>query len=87
MSWLHAAVFHDAIRETGSPTWAIQALITSLFDMSYYDHVFRFDVSALAEIVTELEVLQPTSWRFFVVVMSLVGLHLGTVCLVSTLFL
>jgi len=87
MSRAHAAVFQDTIRETGSAAWAIQGLLTSLFGMSYYDHVFRFDVSAPANVATELAILRPTSWTFFTVVVVLVVFHLCLVCLVMTVFL
>jgi hypothetical protein len=86
MSRLHAAVFQDTIQDTGSAAWAIQALITSLFSMSYYDHIFQFDVAAPADLVTELVVTRPTSRRFFTAVLAMVVLHLVLVAVMTALF-
>src|SRR5262249_55491371 len=87
ISRAHAVVFQDSIKETGSAAWAIQGLITTLFSMSYYDHVFQFDVSVPAIVASEVIVLRPTSWTFFTLVVSLVAVHLSLVCLVSMIFL
>ena len=87
MSRLHAVVFQDTIQDTGSAALAIQTLITSLFSMSYYDHILQFDVPALADLATELAVTRPTSRKFFAAVLTLVALHLVLVVCVTVLFL
>ncbi|KAJ4203416.1 hypothetical protein FSOLCH5_007722 [Fusarium solani] len=87
MSRLHAAVFQGVIKDTGSAAWAIQALVTSLFSMSYYDHFFQFDVPAPIDMETELAVTRPTSWRFFGAVLATVALHLVLMAFATMWFL
>ncbi|KAK2668159.1 hypothetical protein RAB80_015539 [Fusarium oxysporum f. sp. vasinfectum] len=50
---LHGEVFKETIKATGSAAWAIQALVTSLYSMAYYDYIFQFDIPAPADLKAE----------------------------------
>ncbi|KAF4958661.1 hypothetical protein FGADI_2209 [Fusarium gaditjirri] len=74
---LHGEVFKETIKATGSAAWAIQALITSLYSMAYYDYIFQFDIPAPAELKVEQVVTRPVSVKFLIVVLALLSLHLA----------
>jgi hypothetical protein len=80
-----SAVFTDIMRDTNDPALALQAQFTTLFGMSYYDHVYQFDYSAPAIIVSYVDVLKPDGWRLFYAVI-VAAAHLTLVFLVTALF-
>ncbi|KAH7210627.1 hypothetical protein BKA60DRAFT_639227 [Fusarium oxysporum] len=74
---LHGEVFKETIKATGSAAWAIQALVTSLYSMAYYDYIFQFDIPAPADLKAEQVVTRPVSIKFLMVVLALLSLHLA----------
>ncbi|EXL90035.1 hypothetical protein FOIG_16688 [Fusarium odoratissimum NRRL 54006] len=84
---LHAAVFTATIKNTGSAAWAIQALITTLFSMSYYDFITQFSVSAPAELEVKLTATRPMSFRFFIIVLIIIAVHLSVMIFITAWFL
>jgi hypothetical protein len=87
VSRLHAAVFNDVLRDTGNPVLAVQSLITTLHGMAYYDRLFQFDITARANITTNISVIRPTGWGFFSAVITVIALHLCLVFFVAILFI
>jgi hypothetical protein len=82
----YAAVFQDILKDAQSPALAIQALITTLIGMSYYDYIVQFDVDAPGTIVSNTSVLKPTGRKPFILVLAVITTHLFLVALVTVIF-
>ncbi|KAH8657854.1 hypothetical protein BX600DRAFT_439037 [Xylariales sp. PMI_506] len=55
--------------------------------MSYYDHIFQFEVIAPVDLAAEVVLLRPLSRRFLTIVVVIVTLHLIVVSVVAALFM
>ena len=82
----YSAVFLDILKDTQSPALAIQAFLTTLIGMSYYDSIVQFDYEASGTIVLNTSVLKPTGWKYFIIVLAVTIIHLFLVALVMILF-
>lgn len=71
-----AAVFQGAMRATnGNAALALQALMTTVLGLTYYDLTDRFDKSAAAEVKGTVEVDRPMYGAFAVAVVALLVIH------------
>ncbi|KAF4948023.1 hypothetical protein FGADI_10018 [Fusarium gaditjirri] len=82
----HSSLFQSIIRETGDPAVAVQALITRLYQMSYYDLLPDYDLRYPATMIRSVEKLMPARWVGLSTVLALVGLHFALVLTTMALF-
>ncbi|KAK3349668.1 hypothetical protein B0T25DRAFT_504928 [Lasiosphaeria hispida] len=79
---VHAALFLDALRHTGSPARALQAWITTMTRPRFYDALARFTSGREARSARSVVVFVPARWAGFVAVMAVLGAHVVVVGLV-----
>ncbi|KAK1753754.1 hypothetical protein QBC47DRAFT_47656 [Echria macrotheca] len=73
-------------RDTRNPALALQAFLTTLCAVCYYDRISLFDVAAPSDQVTLVQVTRPLEWPAFIAVAGVVVLHLLLVLLVIVVF-
>jgi hypothetical protein len=71
-----ATLFYDVIKDTGHPALALQAVWTTIFGMSYYDHIEQFDYNGSSTVVGYKDVLVPTSMRALIIISVILLVHL-----------
>lgn len=82
-----AALFQDVLVETGNPALALQALFTTISQMTYYSLLVEFDQDGPAQVMYFITRLMPRRWTGFAVVVTLLAAHLccGVLILISFL--
>lgn len=83
----HGAIFHDALRNTGSPARAVQATLARIHQMGYYDQLVQQNTRADAEASFATSALIPVRYRGFIAVTALIALHCAILAVVAMLFL
>lgn len=83
----HIALFQDILYGTRNPALAIQALHTTIVQMSYYDFLPDFDISAPATVVSVSTMLMPQQWIGFSVVLVILTLHTSLVILITVVYI
>jgi hypothetical protein len=68
-------VFQDIVRNTGSTALALQAHLTSLVQMAYYDNIQEFEDVAPAQLQSFIQVLMPRSFNGLIAVTSVICVH------------
>ncbi|KAF2797564.1 hypothetical protein K505DRAFT_358265 [Melanomma pulvis-pyrius CBS 109.77] len=86
-SLMHVLLFQEILRTGGSPAFAVQALITSLANLAYYDQLAQFD--KLDEVaqgywITSNIAVQHTG---FLAIATVMGFHLALVIICLYMFL
>ncbi|UPK89105.1 hypothetical protein LCI18_000040 [Fusarium solani-melongenae] len=75
----HSSLFQRIIQEAGDPATAIQAFVTRIYQMIYYDWLQDYDFDYPTSTIHSTERLIPGQWTGFVIVLILIGVHLGLV--------
>ncbi|KAF4946786.1 hypothetical protein FGADI_10990 [Fusarium gaditjirri] len=81
----HISLFQSIIQETEDPAMSIQALMTRLYQMVYYNWLEEYDLKYPVNTIHTEDRLIPTRWAGLITVLVLVAVHLGLA--VSTVFL
>ncbi|KAH7351441.1 hypothetical protein BKA66DRAFT_575536 [Pyrenochaeta sp. MPI-SDFR-AT-0127] len=71
----HVVLFQDILQTTRNPALAMQALLTILFSMRYYDTSFTFSWYHPATLSFSTTVLAPAKWVGFVTVVVIIVVH------------
>ncbi|RMJ18958.1 hypothetical protein CDV36_001350 [Fusarium kuroshium] len=82
----HAAVFQEIIQETQEPALAVQALMTRLYQMAYYDWLQSYDIEYAVGTIHAINALIPARWNGLGIVLGLVCLHLVLLLVTILLF-
>ncbi|KAF2825842.1 hypothetical protein CC86DRAFT_35644 [Ophiobolus disseminans] len=82
----HATLFQGAIRATNNPAIALQALITVLTSMNYYNCFYAFTNTAPGTMSSSSEAQAPVRWTGFIIVMVIVWVHLSLMAVFIVLF-
>jgi hypothetical protein len=82
----HVRLFQDTLNQTQSPAVALQALLTRICQMVYYDKLLRLEQSGRAKTAFSHAALLPTHWTGFGVGMGLLLSHWVVVVFVTGLF-
>ncbi|KAJ5205427.1 hypothetical protein N7491_003947 [Penicillium cf. griseofulvum] len=82
----HIGLFQDTLNQTQSPAMALQALLTRICQMAYYDSLLRIDESEVAEAAFSDAAVFPTQWTGFGIGMGLLLGHCVVVGIVVGLF-
>lgn len=82
----HSSLFQRIIQEEGDPAAAIQAFATRIYQMIYYDWLQDYDFEYPATTIHSTERLIPGRWTGLVIVLILIGVHLGLVFTTVTFF-
>lgn len=81
--WGHISLFLDVLSTTQSPARALQAWLTTLNQMKYYNSVSRFSAKSEATYMFSTAVLVPSRWLGFIAVVAMTAVHvLLTLCIV-----
>ena len=80
---IQGTVVQDILRETGQLTVALQASVTTLFQMSYYDALQQFDEAAFAELTLETPFLMPARMKGMRAVGVVLGAHFLLITTIS----
>lgn len=82
-----ANLFQDVLVETGNPALALQALFTTISQMTYYSLLAEFDQDGPAQVMYFITRLMPRRWTGFAIVATLLAAHLccGVLILISFL--
>ncbi|RMJ14456.1 hypothetical protein CDV36_005881 [Fusarium kuroshium] len=83
----HSSVFQSIIQQTGDPALAVQALMTRLYQMQYYDFLPDFDFKQTTETIYSTERITPSRWTGLLIVFCLVAAHLLLVFITMVLFI
>jgi hypothetical protein len=83
----HTALLQQSLEKTGSPALALQALLTVLMQLSYYDVFPLYDVYYPATVGLAEDVLIPRRWNSFAGVIGILGLHFVLVSIAVILFI
>ncbi|EAW17171.1 uncharacterized protein NFIA_005330 [Aspergillus fischeri NRRL 181] len=80
------SLFQDTLNQTQSPAVALQALLTRICQMVYYETLLRLEQSGSAKTAFRRAALLPTHWTGFGVGMGLLLSHWVVVVIVAGLF-
>lgn len=83
---VHVNLFQDTLNQTQSPAVALQALLTRICQMIYYNQLVRLEESGHANVTFSHTAMIPTRWTGFGVGMGLLLTHWVAVVIVATLF-
>lgn len=72
---VHVALFQGIIQSTANPALALQALITTITSMNYYDCAYAFTNTAPATMYSTTEALAPVRWTGFLGVVAIISVH------------
>ncbi|KAL4903843.1 hypothetical protein BDW74DRAFT_179432 [Aspergillus multicolor] len=83
----HTDLFHDILRDTGSPALVLQGLLTRVTQMIYYNALV--EANATEEAVTAFSsiALMPVQWTGFAIGVCLIATHLVILMIITALFL
>ncbi|CRG84114.1 hypothetical protein PISL3812_01444 [Talaromyces islandicus] len=82
----HVGLFQDTLNQTQSPAVALQALLTRICQMIYYDQLLRLEETGHANVTFSHAATIPTRWTGFGVGMGLLLSHWVAVAIVAALF-
>lgn len=82
----HSSVFQSIVQQTEDPARAVQALLTRLYQMQYYDFLPDFDLKQAAETMYSTERPIPSRWTGLLIVLCLVAVHLLLVSITTAVF-
>ncbi|KAH7069853.1 hypothetical protein BKA63DRAFT_519672 [Paraphoma chrysanthemicola] len=80
------AAFTRIARSTRNPALALQAYFTTLCAIAYRDRMNTFDKAASSMRVSLVQVTRPKGWMGYTIVVSVLGIHLVVVIVVTLLF-
>ncbi|KAL2689617.1 hypothetical protein Neosp_003675 [[Neocosmospora] mangrovei] len=83
----HSSVFQSIIQQTEDPAQAVQALMTRLYQMQYYDFLPDFDYKQTTETIYSTERIIPSRWIGLIIVFCLVAAHFLLVSITMVLFI
>ncbi|KAH7271450.1 hypothetical protein B0J15DRAFT_576457 [Fusarium solani] len=83
----HSSVFQSIIQQTEDPARAVQALMTRLYQMQYYDFLPDFDYKQTTKTIYSTERITPSRWTGLLIVFCLVAVHLLLVSITTVLFI
>lgn len=83
----HVDVFQDTLNDTKSPALALQAVLTRMTQMMYYDRIGQFDDLRTADTSFATTTFLPVRWKGFVGAMAIIATHLAIVITITILFL
>ncbi|CAI7621778.1 unnamed protein product [Penicillium glandicola] len=83
---IHVELFQDTLITTASPALALQALLTRICQMTYYEQLIKLQTPVTAETAFSLTVTIPVRWTGFVVGMALILVHSIIMVVVVVLF-
>ncbi|KAF3929134.1 hypothetical protein ABW20_dc0110569 [Dactylellina cionopaga] len=84
---IHRALFSDVITTTRNPALALQALLTSLMSVVYYDRAGQFDIAANSTAIFSTTTDIPARWRGLLIIATIIGTHFLFFFLTLGLFL
>jgi hypothetical protein len=84
---LQYTVFSQMAATTGNPALALQAYFTTLCAIAYYDRIPTFDVAAPSTRVLLTQVTRPLGWAGYIIVLSVLVVHLLLVVIITLIFL
>ncbi|KAJ5502673.1 hypothetical protein N7463_005547 [Penicillium fimorum] len=82
----HVELFQDTLITTASPALALQALLTRICQMAYYEQLVMLKKPVTAVTAFSLTVTIPVKWRGFMVGMMLIVVHSVIMVVVVVLF-
>lgn len=82
----HNLVFRDAIEQTGDLALAIQAVLTRLFQITYYYLMDEYNIAVPITTTHAVTMLIPVRWLGLKLVIILVAVHLFLMLLIICLF-
>tara|TARA_R110002003_G_scaffold59_28_gene5402 strand:- start:1120 stop:2043 length:924 start_codon:yes stop_codon:yes gene_type:complete len=80
------AIFTRIARSTRNPALALQAYFTTLCAITYRDRINTFDKAAPSTRVSLVQATRPQGWTGYIIVASVLGIHLVLVLVVTLLF-
>ncbi|RAH65683.1 uncharacterized protein BO66DRAFT_395219 [Aspergillus aculeatinus CBS 121060] len=83
----HVDLFHDTLNATDSPALAIQALLTRIYQMCYYDQFAKFQATAASTTAFSTVESLPAQWTGFILGTVLVATHLVIVTIIIIQFI
>ncbi|KAJ6443457.1 ATP-dependent RNA helicase dbp3 [Purpureocillium lavendulum] len=83
----HVYLFKDTLDDTENPALAMQALLTRVSQMAYYDQLAKSRTNTTASAVFSETTQMAADWTGYKVAAALVSAHLVVVAIVTTLFL
>ncbi|KAF2133450.1 hypothetical protein P153DRAFT_381879 [Dothidotthia symphoricarpi CBS 119687] len=83
----HAAIFQDIMKNTNNPALALQAFLTVITQMAYYDFFPQFEVTGRSTHTASSTVVVPMQWVGFIVIMVLLAIHFILILAATILFL
>ncbi|KAF2026620.1 hypothetical protein EK21DRAFT_115674 [Setomelanomma holmii] len=86
MNGAQYVVFAQMVTTTGNPAVALQAYFTTLCAIAYYDRIVMFDTAAPSTRVSLVQVTRPLGWTGYIMVTSVLVVHLILVMLVTLAF-
>ncbi|KAJ6094271.1 hypothetical protein N7467_003116 [Penicillium canescens] len=82
----HTDLFQDTLMTTASPALALQATLTRIYQMTYYEQLVRLSSPVAAETAFSLTATIPVRWTGFVLGLVLIGVHSVIMVVVIVLF-
>ncbi|RAL01596.1 uncharacterized protein BO80DRAFT_434175 [Aspergillus ibericus CBS 121593] len=82
----HVDLFQDTLITTASPALAVQALLTRIYQMAYYDQLVQLNSPVAAVTMFSLTAAIPVQWTGFVLGTVLIVIHSITVVVVLVRF-
>ncbi|UPK91269.1 hypothetical protein LCI18_002204 [Fusarium solani-melongenae] len=83
----YSSVFQSIVQQTEDPAQAVQALMTRLYQMQYYDFLPDFDYKQTTKTIYSTERIIPSRWTGLAIVFCLVAVHLLLVSVTTVLFI
>jgi hypothetical protein len=80
-------VFSQMAVRTGNPALALQAYFTTLCATAYYDRILTFDKAAPSTRMLLTQVTRPLGWAGYIIVLSVLVVHLLWVVIITLIFL
>jgi hypothetical protein len=79
-------VFSQMAATTGNPALALQAYLTTLCAIAYYDRIPTFDKAAPSTRILLTQVTRPLGWAGYIIVLSVLVVHLLLVVIITLIF-
>lgn len=71
----HVDLFQDTLITTTSPALAVQALLTRIYQIAYYQQLVKLQSPVAAETAFSLTATIPVQWTGFALASALIGVH------------
>lgn len=82
----HVDLFQDTLITTASPALALQALLTRICQMAYYEQLVKLTTPVTAVTAFSLTATIPVRWTGFILGMALILAHFVIVMVIAVLF-